>query len=415
MVDRQRKGRLRRRDDRADPDTALSRPLGCAGRPAARPLSRAGQGRRRIGRRRSEDPTFHQSLGKRRRGARGPSRDREFSPRRHHPGVAVRGRPHPHRATDLDGAGGEHDLPRLASCAVGPQRGPTSLGGDPRQPARPSRRDPDGGLCPRDRCRREPTHHVRARPLCAARRRARRHNCCPAHVDREFRPADRAGARPPRPRPQFVYRPRRIHARGRRMAWACRRSRPRCVPGYRRRTGAPPGARRRGAGAGARRGPAFQHRARLDATARPGRRSLCNRSAGPGGSGRAIGDRRLSVVRRLGTGYDDRPGGLVSRHRPLRRRPQDPRNLRALYRPGHAAERIPRRRGAPGIQYRRCRALVHRGVARLRGDHRGYRGAGARLSRSSPRSSSGTSAARGSASPSIRPTDCCALAKPVCN
>ena len=72
--------------------------------------------------------------------------------------------------------------------------------------------------------------------------------------------------------------------------------------------------------------------------------SICIARPLPRLPGRALGDRRLSVVRRLGPRHDDLAARAVPRDRPVRHGAADPRNLRPLCRSRHAAERLSRRR-----------------------------------------------------------------------
>ena len=70
-----------------------------------------------------------------------------------------------------------------------------------------------------------------------------------------------------------------------------------------------------------------------------------------------------------GAGHHGQPARPVPLHRAHRGGAAHPDDVRALRRPGHAPQRVPRIRGEARIQCRRRRALVRRGGARLsRGD-----------------------------------------------
>ena len=58
---------------------------------------------------------------------------------------------------------------------------------------------------------------------------------------------------------------------------------------------------------------AARRRSGLGAAAGPRRRPICHRTSGSRRRGRAVGDRRLSLVRRLGARHDDRAAGPVPR------------------------------------------------------------------------------------------------------
>ena len=374
------KRRLRRGHDRAEPDPALSRPLGRAGRPAARPLvwcwprptpnwSSAIGGSRC-------SPIAGQAASWRRRAISGSKTSTSTAPSR---------------------CGGLRSATSASSNGSGWSRGRTRLtspGVSWRRAAAPTRfsrwrSSPTGAtITARPGCRALPPRSppkatsspcaCKTALRCGSRRRAARSSSQRAWIENFDLPIERERGLSDRDhnlcigRAEFTLGDGAWHGL---VASLDRDASPDIGAALARRRAHDAAVLERALGAD----PLFDNAPGWVHAARPGRRSLCHRAAGSRGSGRAIGDRGLSVVRRLGAGHDDRPGGLVSRHRPLRRCPQDPRNLRALCRPGHAAECFPRRRGGPGIQHGRCRALVHRGVARLRRDHRRYRGAGARL------------------------------------
>ena len=181
----------------------------------------------------------------------------------------------------------------------------------------------------------------------------------------------------------------RPRARGRARARRRRRQSPRRDPpdragaGRLRHRGALVGgravARRRG-GLGAARRPrvrrarplaqrAARGGARLGRPAGARRRPVRRPAAARRRSRGDVGDRGIPLVRRLGTGHHGQPARPVPLHGADRGGAAHPDDVRALRRPGHAPQRVPRFRGEARIQYRRRRALVRRGGARLsRGD-----------------------------------------------
>ena len=97
-------------------------------------------------------------------------------------------------------------------------------------------------------------------------------------------------------------------------------------------------------------------------------------------------------------------------------RREHPAHLRALREPGHAAEPLSRRRRGTRIQHRRRQSVVFRRASRVSRGTRGDRGfAGGDLSDAARTCSTGTCAARASASTSIRPMACCAPGSPGCS
>ena len=81
----------------------------------------------------------------------------------------------------------------------------------------------------------------------------------------------------------------------------------------------------------------------------------------------ANGDRRLSLVHRLGPRHDDQPRGADARDRPLRRGGLHPANLRALRARRPDPEHVPGRRAGRLVSHRRRHAVVlprHRSVRR---------------------------------------------------
>ena len=199
------------------------------------------------------------------------------------------------------------------------------------------------------------------------------------------------------------------------MARDRRKPRSRRLCGHSGCARAAPGARPARDRAGGCRRSAVWHRARLGHAAGPGERSLRHRPSRAGDGRRTVGHRRLSLVRRLGARHDDRAARAPPGDRPVRRCPQDPRHLRALRRSRHAAECLPRRRRRARIQHGRCGAVVRRGVARLCRGHRRRCGARPGLSGAGRDRRAALRAARATASPSTRPTACCAPARRGCS
>ena len=110
-------------------------------------------------------------------------------------------------------------------------------------------------------------------------------------------------------------------------------------------------------------------RAHLDRPPRAGRRPVPGPPSARRRRGRHDGDRRLSLVRRLGSRHDDRSAGAHPRHRPRGDRPADSEDVRAVRGPGHASEPAPRWRPGPRLQRRGRGPLVRRGGTRLSRGH----------------------------------------------
>src|SRR5438128_6224414 len=86
-------------------------------------------------------------------------------------------------------------------------------------------------------------------------------------------------------------------------------------------------------------------------------------------SRRPDGERRLSLVRRLGTRHDDRAARPRADDPPAGGATPDPHDVRAIRGPRDAAEPLSRRRRSARVQHRRRHALVFRGDSRVsRGD-----------------------------------------------
>ena len=133
---------------------------------------------------------------------------------------------------------------------------------------------------------------------------------------------------------------------------------------------------------------------------------------------RARGDddhRRLPLVRRLGPRHHDRVARAGAGHRPPGAGRARPAHVRALRRPRHAAQPLPRRRRDAGVQHRRRHALVGRGDPGHPRRHRRRRAPEGRCSPRSRASSTGIGAARATASARIPPTGCYAPASRACS
>ena len=375
MVARQRPRRLCRRDHRRQPDQALSRPADRADRLAARAAADPRQSGRDCFRGRSVLAAVHQPLEQRRHRAGGPCPYRQFSSRLFRPGMELRGRGPSDRGADLDGARRPHHLCRVAVAAGGgySRERPVLAADAARQRSRPSRHDIGRRFCarhPRGR-RTSPAH--RCGTFLADHSSARRHHRRQARLVSGFRAADGGRARPELDRQPS------LHRRGDDTAGAWKVARHRC----RARTGAVGRPRGRVAPTPRSRprddihrgeqqsGPAMG--ARLDHTARPRRRRLRVRTTASERSRRPVDHRGLSVVRRLGPRHHDQPAGADPGDRSCGHRAPHPQDIRQLRQRGNAAQCFPRRRRSPGVQHRRCIAVVFRGVARLRRCDRRHR------------------------------------------
>ena len=115
------------------------------------------------------------------------------------------------------------------------------------------------------------------------------------------------------------------------------------------RAGARSDALRSVRGTGARRRSVSRHAGRA-----PGRRDACRGARNRG----AHGDRRLSLVHRLGAGHDDQPRGADAHHRPRARSRPHPSHLRELRARRADSQHVPGRRAPGPVSHRRCDALV---------------------------------------------------------